>query len=335
MPTPTAVRRTLRRRPVLVAAALAVGLGATAAAPTSAAPAAHRLVSSARLPDGFQPEGIDTATLDGRTYAFLGSMRDGSIYRVDLATGAGAILSPRAPSPSIGLEVDRRGRLFVAAGLGGAVNGDAGAGARVVDARSGRVLASYRFSTGPALVNDVTVTAGAAWFTDTINPVLYELPLGRDGALPAADGFRVVPIKGAYRYDASASTVDGNGISPTPDGRALLVIQYRTGILYRLDPRTGTTREVDLGGLRFPKGDGLTLRGRRLYVPQNTNVLDVVVLDARGDRGRLVRRVHSSSFDVPTNVAQAGGRLYLPTARLQVPSPRTARYALVSVPVPG
>ena len=87
-----------------------------------------------RLPDGWQPEGIAT----GRgTSFYVGSLRDGSIYKGDLATGAGAVLVAGAPGRvAVGIEVDRRNRLFVAGGPSGA--------AAVYDARTGAVLASYQ-----------------------------------------------------------------------------------------------------------------------------------------------------------------------------------------------
>lgn len=141
-------------------------------------------------------------------------------------------------------------------------------------------------------------------------------------------------LKGQYHYDTSASTIDGNGITPTPDHKALLLIQYRTGIIYRLDPATGMTRRVDLGGARFPKGDGLTTDGSRLYVPQNTNVLNVIQLNDRGDRGHLIKRIRNADFDVITNVAKSGDHLYLPETRLTIPNPRTASYTITSVPIP-
>lgn len=330
-----------------LAVAAATALAATSMSPVAHASAAGRSTRDAvtrsaptaevqgfRLPVGFQPEGIDVDEIDGVSYAFLGSMANGSIYRADLTTGKGIVLTARQPSASIGVESDHHGRLFVATGLGGAVNGDAGAGARVVDERTGQLLASYKFSTAPSLVNDVTVTKKAAYFTDTINPVVYELPFGGNGSLPGEKVFRTIPISGAYRFDDKASTIDGNGITPTPDGAALLVIQYRTGLLFRLDPRTGSTRLVDVGGARFPKGDGLTLDGHRLYIPQNGNVVAVVDLDARGTKGAVLTRLKEPMFDVPTNIARSGSRLYLPTARLSVADPSHARYSVVSVPVP-
>src|SRR5215475_4872138 len=119
-----------------------------------------------RLPDGWRPEGI---AIGPGPVAYFGSLATGSIYKVDLSTGQGRVLSVGPGTQSVGLKADPRGRLFVAGGTAG--------DARVVDARSGAVLASYQFTTGPSFVNDVVLTQDAAWFTDSINPVLYKVPL--------------------------------------------------------------------------------------------------------------------------------------------------------------
>ena len=42
----------------------------------------------------------------------------------------------------------------------------------------------------------------------------------------------------------------------------LLAVQTNTGKLFRINPRTGATREVDLGGASLANGDGLLLAGR-------------------------------------------------------------------------
>lgn len=235
----------------------------------------------------------------------------------------------------MGVELDGRGRLFVADGPGGVVNGDVGGGARVIDARSGEVLASYSFNDAAALVNDVVATDDAVWFTDSINPVLYKLPLGEDGELPAPDDFEVLPLTGEFDYDDFASNIDGNGIEVTPDGSALLMIQWRTGYLFRVDPQTGASRRVDLEGGTLPeRTDGLTLNGGRLYATANNNTITVIDMSTRGDSGRITDRLRDPSFDGPANAALSDDRLYVPNVRFTAPSPRTTEYEVVSVPVP-
>ncbi|HEX8632289.1 MAG TPA: hypothetical protein VF755_29370, partial [Catenuloplanes sp.] len=84
----------------------------SAAAPTRAAPPAA-FPDTFALPNGFQPEGI---AIGPGGFAYFGSRADGSIYRVNLATGQGRVISPALPPghPSVGLKIDNRARLFVA-----------------------------------------------------------------------------------------------------------------------------------------------------------------------------------------------------------------------------
>lgn len=300
----------------------ALGVALTATLVTTAAPApaaAHdRRPAVIALPDGFQPEGVAAA---GR-YAWFGSRATGEIYRADLITGAGRQVSPATGTPSLGLKVDRRGRLFVAGGTAG--------DARVIDTRTGAVLARYRFADAPTFVNDVTLTHDAAWFTDSNRPVLYRLPLGRGGTLPPAGGFTTLPLTGDFQQ--SGTGVNLNGIVPTPDGRGLIVVQSNTGILFRVDPATGVTTAVDVPDTSFVNGDGLLLLGRTLYVVQNRlNQVAVVELNRAGTTGVLRRVLTDPDFDVPTTVAAALGRLYLPNARFSTPPTPATPYTAVAV----
>ncbi|MGK8559301.1 SMP-30/gluconolactonase/LRE family protein [Nocardia gipuzkoensis] len=275
------------------------------------------------LPAGFQPEGIAIGSLPE---AYFGSRADGSIYRASLVTGQGAILSTGPGTPSLGLAVDQRGRLFVAGGTGG--------DARVVDTATGAVLASYRLATPPeTFVNDVVLTPTGAWFTDSRTPVLYHLPLGGDGALPPPDAVVRRPLTGDIVYQPGA--INANGIVRTPDGTGLIIVQSVTGRLFRVDPATGATRQVDLGAEAVPGGDGLLLHSSTLYVVQNRlNAIAVVALDHAGATGTVERRVTDPRFDVPTTIAAFGEQLYLPNARFATPPAPTTPYNAVAVDRP-
>jgi sugar lactone lactonase YvrE len=271
------------------------------------------------LPDGFGPEGIAIGALP---FAYFGSTVDGSIFRANLVTGRGTIVSEGPGTPSVGLKIDHRARLFVAGGP----QGDA----RVVSAVTGKVLASYTLATGSTFINDVTLTPRAAWFTDSFNPVLYKVPLGRHGALPAQAQVETVPLTGDVVFQPGFNV---NGISRTPDGRALLVVQTNTGLLFRVDPATGETTTVDLGGASVPNGDGILLSGRTLYVVQNVlNQVAVVRLDRTGLHGTVVAHLTDARFDTPTTVARFGNRLYLPNARFSVETTPTTTYTAVAIP---
>jgi len=77
--------------------------------------------SSIPIPDDFQPEGI--AVGEGNTF-YVGSLRDGDIYRGDLRSGAGALLVDNALGAgrvSVGMRVDKaRDWLVVGGGRPGA-----------------------------------------------------------------------------------------------------------------------------------------------------------------------------------------------------------------------
>ncbi len=313
--------RNRRLLPVLVVAlaALSVPAGAAGAAPADRPGAFPTTID---LPAGFQPEGI---AIGSRPEAYFGSLADGSIYRADLVTGEGRIVSEGPGTPSVGLKIDRQGRLFVAGGPAG--------DARVVSARTGEVLATYPLATAPTFINDVVLTPDAAWFTDSFNAVLYKVPLGRHGRLPDPGDVEALPLTGDLVVGPGFNV---NGIERTPDGTGLLIVQTNTGLLFHVDPATGVTTAVDLGGELVPNGDGLLLDGRTLYVVQNQlNQVAVVRLDRHGTSGTVVERLTDPRFDTPTTAAKFGPRLYLPNARFTVePTPDTP-YTAVAIRVAG
>jgi len=266
------------------------------------------------LPNGFQPEGI---TIGRHATAYLGSLANGDIYAVSLRTGERRLISKGlGPEfPSLGLKIDNRGRLFVAGGASGT--------GRVIDVRTGKIIRNYRFATAPTFINDVVLTRRYAWFTDSQQPQLYGVRLGRGGRPGGQRHVVTLPLSGEWQQ------VDGfnaNGIAQTPDRKALLVVNSTTGLLFRVDPRTGVATRVDLGGASLTNGDGLLVRGRTLYVVRNLlNQVAVIKLNASGTRGRLVDTLTSPDFDIPTTVAAFGNSLYLPNARFATPpTPDTA-----------
>jgi len=299
-------------------AAVVLGVSLVITAPATAAQA-HPFPTEFPLPDGFLPEGI---AIGSAPTAYFGSRADGDLFRVDLRTGRGEVFSQGPGTASVGLKVDRRKRLFVAGGAGG--------DGRVVDARTGEILKSYRFaSDADTFVNDVVITDDAAYFTDSRKAVLYRVDFGRHGRLPGSH--TAIPLAGDFVLTPGVN--NANGIAETPDGRALLVVQSNTGQLHRVDPRSGRTTLVDLGGEVLTNGDGLLVEGRTLYVVQNRlNTVAVFSLARDGSRGALVTKLTDPRFDVPTTVASFGDRLYLPNARFTTPPTPTTTYDAVSVP---
>jgi sugar lactone lactonase YvrE len=307
------LRRTLANVICLTVLSMTVSAVPAEAAPTGSWP------TTITLPSGFQPEGI---AIGGKPYAYFGSRLDGDIYRVDLRTGAGATVSQGPGTPSLGLKIDD-GRLFVAGGSGG--------DARVIDLRTGAVLRSYQLrpaADGP-FINDVIVTGDAAWFTDSRSLTLFKLPFGRHGALPAQAV--AVPLTGDIELQDG---INANGISTTPDGRGLIIVQSGTGFLFRVSA-SGVTSRVDVGDTVLTNGDGLWLRGRSLYVVQNRlNQIAEIRLNRSGTAGTLASVTTDPRFDVPTTIAEYRKRLYLPNARFTTPPTPETTYNAVAVPVP-
>jgi len=270
------------------------------------------------LPNGWRPEGI--AVGEGTTF-YAGSIPSGAVYRGDLRTGTGSILVQAAAGrAATGLKFDRR-RLFVS----GATTGKA----FVYDANRGGLIREYQLATGAGatFVNDVVVTKDAAYFTDSNRAVIYKLPLASDGTPgPAA---QPVTLTGDFQLVTGFNL---NGIVASPDGKTLLSVQTNTGRLFRIDPSTGATHAVDLGGATLVNGDGLLLQGKTLYVVQNSNNrIAVVRLAPDLGSGTLTRVITSPNFDTPTTVALFGSRLYAVNARFSTPPTPTTTYSVVQV----
>jgi sugar lactone lactonase YvrE len=298
-----------------VAALLAAGAILSAGSP--AAPGKGPFPEVIQLPTGFQPEGIEIGR--GTTF-YVGSVADGAIYRGDLRTGGGSILVPGAAGrAATGIELDSRNRLFVA----GASTGTAA----VYNARSGALIRTYTLGTAPTFVNDVVVTRGAAYFTDSQKPVIYRVPIGPTGALGSVQTIR---LGGDYAH------VDGqfnlNGIDATPGGKTLLAVQSANGRLYRIDPATGVAKTISLGAGSVPNGDGILLAGNILYVVQNQlNRIAAAALGPGLSTGRIVARITDPDFSVPTTIDDFGRWLYAVNARFGQANPDSLTYQVVQV----
>ena len=270
------------------------------------------------LPIGFRPEGI--ARGRGSTL-YAGSLADGTVLKVDVKTGKiETLVAGEAGRIAVGMNFDRRnGNLFVAGGPNGV--------GRVYDTKSGELLAEYPF--GGGFVNDVIVTREAAYFTDSQAAVLYVVPLGRGGQLPAADQFNTLPLSGEWQQ---LQGFNANGIESRYGGKLLFVVNSSAATVYQVDPDSGEATAVDLGGESVPNGDGLLLRGRTLYVVQNRlNQIGVIKLDAKSTAGEVEEALTNPNFNIPTTAAFVGGSIYAVNAKFGIADPNNAEYEIVRV----
>jgi len=302
----------MRRIFLLLAAGLAI------AAPAALAKASFPDTLS--LPNGFRPEGI---AIKGNTF-YVGSIPNGAIYAGDLRTGQGdVIIQGQTGRAATGLKVSH-GLLFVSgAGTGKAF---------VYDLKTRALVREVQLAVGAGatFINDVVVTKKAAYFTDSNRPVIYKLALEKKHA-PAATA-QPITLTGVDYVHQAPPALNFNGIVATKNGKTLIAVQTATGKLFTIDPTTGAAKAIDTGAVSFPRGDGLLLQGKTLYVVQNTeNKIAVVKLSHDLSRGTFERYITDSDFDVPTTIARKGKHLYAVNARFTTAATPATTYTVVRV----
>jgi len=271
------------------------------------------------LPRGWQPEGITT---DGRSL-YVGSLKNGALWKGSPRSTRGRVLAKgRKGRVAVGVDHDRsRDLLWVAGGATGVI--------RAHDARSGDVVATYRFGSGRFL-NDLTVTRRGVYATDSMGDELAVVPLRRGDRLPRAGKARTLRLTGAFEPVPDAFNLNG----VVHHGRWLLAVQSVNGKLYRINPRTGRSRIVQVTGARLVNGDGLELDGDTLYVVRNRNNR-VVALDfgPRVKTAKRVARLTDPDLDVPATAAVARGALWAVNARFGTTPTADTRYWITRLPL--
>ena len=283
------------------------------------------------LPPGFQPEGItsgQSSRFGASTKLYVGSRVDGTIWKGSAKTGTGSILVPASGQAALGLEVDWRGRLWVAGGGSKTI--------RVYNAKTGALLRSYSFPT-TGFINDLVITRKGVYATDSLNQQLAVVPFSRWsnrsrhawGKLPAVDKAKVVPLGGEISYQAG---FNANGI--VAKNGWLILVQSNTGLLFRVNPRTGNAKAIDTNGYSVQNGDGLVLRGRWLYVVRNqNNLVAVLKLGSHLRSARLLGEITSPGLDIPTTATFAAGKLWAVNARFTTPPTPTTPYWITKLKV--
>lgn len=247
--------RTRRRTVLTMMTAAALAAGMLAAGGTAAA---DRGRPAFDLPEaGVFLEGIGVDRRADLVYVSA-TNRDGTIYRGRAGSGRLEVwVPPRAGDNGRGIDVDDRGRVFVAGGPSAEV--------RVFD-RSGRLLAELPTGEPGSFLNDVIVGPdGAAYVTDSSLPRIWRV--SRTGGQWGIELWR--DVSGTVPYTAPLTDFDLGGIAVTPDRRYLLTTQGTTGQLWRVDLRSRAIDEVAVDGAALLNADGIVLRGRTLYVVQN------------------------------------------------------------------
>ncbi len=275
------------------------------------------------IPTGFEAEGIELGKgheffLGANSFtslfgeAFFGiphplSELAGAIYKGNLSTGEGAILSPPTGKSASGLSYDpRTDYLYAATGFGGFVDGSftfTGQGVTVYDASSGDIIMEIGFGDGTGIaINDCLVTRAGVYCTDSFNPNLYKVVLEEGGRLPSTPVVEVIPMSGFELVPG----FNANGLVGKFDGKQLVIVNIGTGVLYRVDTASGEASTIAIEGAEqlFPDGDGLYLDGRTLYIMQNfSNKIAVVQLSGDLSGGEFIKNIPGEGEINPLNVA--------------------------------
>jgi hypothetical protein len=299
------MKRRSRTVSVIAAALLAPVLAAGAGSPVSA----HG-PETIDLPAGFAGEGVATGRL-GTFYA--GSRTGGHVARGDLRAGTSEVfVDEPLVGAATGLKADLRHDLLWVAGAG---TGQAA----VYDLDTGDGIVALTLATAPSFINDVVVTRDAAYFTNSLTPVIYRVPVSRRGEIGAP---QTITLTGPAADFGPGFNL--NGIEATSDGRTLIVVNSSKGLLYTVDARTGASAEIDLGGATVPTGDGILLVGPVLLVLQNgastgVNQVAVVLLHSRLTKGLIVDTFTSPLFETATTLARSGLTLVAVNAQFVQP----------------
>jgi hypothetical protein len=315
MPTSTRGRTARLRAAVLLTGV--VGLAVTGI-PPAVATSAEVIV----LPGASSAEGI--ARGEGDTF-YAGDLFAGDVYRGDLGAGT-AELFIDAPDGrmALGMSADaRHDLLYVAGGFTGQ--------AYVYDLNSGETVATYQFAppsppdAPTTLVNDVALTRGGAWFTDSRRGVLYFVPIDPDGR---PGEFRTLTLHGPAA-DTSGD-INLNGIAALCHGSTLVVAHTANGALYTVDPATGDSAAIS--GVGVPTVDGIVLHDRQLWAVQNSNQVTEVRLSEDLTAGTVQEVITSDLFHVPTTAIRYDDQLVVVNAHFDTGIPPTAdQYEVVLV----
>ena len=269
--------------------------------------------SEISLPDGFNPEGIVTGY---GNILYVGSLYDGSIYQIDSRTGEGSLLVPAQTNRiAVGLDFDdRTGYIFAAGGTDGY--------GYIYNSQTGSEIAAIQLTSSMfpnSMINDVIITDDAAYFTNSFAAEIYKIPLNLDGTISSSPTVETIALTGDFTL---AQGFNANGIVANDDGTVLIIVNSATGILYKTVPSTGMTTEIDLGGSDVINGDGLVLRGNKLYVVQNfNNQVSVVMLSVDWMSGTITQVITDPNLQIPATATLKGNKLYVANAKFDVAPP--------------
>jgi hypothetical protein len=229
-----------------------------------------------------------------------------------LQNGEGAILVQPTGRPILGLSYDARTDYIYASVEDPHVAGTPATNAGVViyNGTTGEKIDEIIIGDGPFL-SGVLVTKSAVFATTTNQPILYKLPLGQGGRLPASPAFEEIemtgfqPANGFYAW----------GLQGSFDGKELFVLNglNGSGVLYHVDTASGASTPIEIDGAQqlFENGDELHLSGRTLYIAQPF-LKRIAVVQLSGDltKGTFVKDIPNDDLRTAHSIVVFGDSIY-------------------------
>jgi sugar lactone lactonase YvrE len=278
------------------------------------------------------PEGVAYDPAGGAIYT--ASALTGTLVRVNLATRAADVVAPAGvlveggvtkTFPAVlGMKLDGQDRLWIAGGRSGRFF--------IVDAKSGKLIKQLEVpDPAKSLVNDVALIGTTGYFTDTRTPTLWRIQ---------AKGTEIGPLEPWLDFTGTAlqyyEGANLNGITATPDGQSLIVVQMGKGLLYRIDVKSKAVSPIDTGGADLTGADGLVLDGRTLYVVRQTAVeVATVQLSQDLTKGTVTARFKNPALAWPATAVKVGDRLLVVNTQFNVRNDKkeTLPFTVASIPL--
>jgi sugar lactone lactonase YvrE len=286
------------------------------AAPVDAGIFRERYPLGARFPEGgdYDPT--------GRAF-YVGSLGDGTVRRVDAATGAETVVfTETAPGRwwTLGMHVDDARRLLWVCAMDDRSPMPRAGSIWVIDLATGMRVSNRPLAAAhaDATCTDVTVAAdGAAYVVDREQPNVYRLDLTHDAAMFVTD-----PL-------LAAGVVGQNAVVALPDGSALLSLVYLPSSLVRIGLADRSVRRVELTGpfrdaTLLAGADGMALADGSAYVAFTSKVVRV----------RPASAAWAAATTTITDVPSGATDLVGTPAGLYLLNGQSVRFALMTMPDP-
>lgn len=266
------------------------------------------------------PEGIafSTATqmfytADAENGTVVEISRKGDATRIVAGPGVVAPVGTTTFPAALGMKVDAANRLWIAGGRTGRMS--------VLDVKTGKLIRQVASPTAGSLINDVAIAGNAAYFTDTRNPTLWRL---------AAEGPRIGDLQPWISFADTPIQYDGgnnlNGITLTPDGQYLIVVQMDKGLLFRIEIASQAIRAINTTGIDLSGGDGLVMIGDVLYVVRQP-AGEIVALQIQPDPllAKVITRFRDPALAWPATAVAVENSLVVANSQFNARATKAAR----------